>query len=190
MRKIRRRVRRPQKAGAWPKSDQFRDIARRAITEWNMKRDDLPKCGAKGRKTGEPCRHVAMANGRCYVHGGRTPKGDDWHRPRWPDGDAPNAEVKLARKLRDMERSAKKRATRLAKMTPEERERHAHWQRTHKPGSPRKRAAEREYRRQNADAAKMLENKRADVDPAVVDLQRAIDELERRAAAISFDIFG
>lgn len=190
MRKIRRRVRRPHKAGAWPQSDQFREIARRAITDWNMRRDDLPKCGAKGRKTGEPCRHVAMANGRCYVHGGRTPKGEGWHKPRWPDADAPNAEAKLARKLRDLERSAKKRATRLARMTPEERERHAHWQRTHKPGSPRKRAAEREYRRQNADAAKQFENKRADVDPAVVDLQRAIDELERRAAAISFDIFG
>ncbi|MQU91728.1 hypothetical protein [Sinorhizobium meliloti] len=89
-----------------------------------------------------------------------------------------------------MERAAKKRATRLAKMTPEERAAHDRWQRTHKPGSPQKRAAERECRRQNADAAKMLENKRADVDPAVVDLQRAIDELERRAAAISFDIFG
>lgn len=30
----------------------------------------LPKCGAHARSTGKPCQHCALANGRCYYHGG------------------------------------------------------------------------------------------------------------------------
>jgi hypothetical protein len=33
----------------------------------------LPKCGAYARSAGRPCQHCAMANGRCYYHGGSTP---------------------------------------------------------------------------------------------------------------------
>src|SRR5690606_6632650 len=32
------------------------------------------ECGAK-RKDGQPCRARAMANGRCRIHGGKTPTG-------------------------------------------------------------------------------------------------------------------
>jgi hypothetical protein len=36
---------------------------------------DLPRCGAKNRR-GEPCRRVGNArNGRCHLHGGRSPGG-------------------------------------------------------------------------------------------------------------------
>jgi hypothetical protein len=57
-----------------------------------------PRCGARSKRTGKPCRAAAMPNGRCKVHGGkstgpRTPEGlersrranwkhdtnDDWH---------------------------------------------------------------------------------------------------------------
>ncbi|WP_305798596.1 HGGxSTG domain-containing protein [Tropicimonas sp. IMCC6043] len=31
-----------------------------------------PRCGAKTR-SGSPCRSPAMANGRCRMHGGRSP---------------------------------------------------------------------------------------------------------------------
>ena len=31
-----------------------------------------PRCGARTRK-GNPCRSPAMANGRCRMHGGRSP---------------------------------------------------------------------------------------------------------------------
>ncbi len=31
----------------------------------------LSRCGAKTRG-GEPCRQVAMPNGRCYMHGGKS----------------------------------------------------------------------------------------------------------------------
>jgi hypothetical protein len=39
-----------------------------------------PRCGAKCKRTGKPCRMPAMDNGRCFLHGGkstgpRTPKG-------------------------------------------------------------------------------------------------------------------
>ena len=33
------------------------------------------RCGAYARCTGEPCRNGAMANGRCRMHGGATPRG-------------------------------------------------------------------------------------------------------------------
>jgi hypothetical protein len=31
-----------------------------------------PRCGAKSRRTGEPCKSAAMANGRCRMHGGAS----------------------------------------------------------------------------------------------------------------------
>lgn len=31
-----------------------------------------PRCGAKARKTGEPCQSPAMSNGRCRMHGGAS----------------------------------------------------------------------------------------------------------------------
>jgi hypothetical protein len=39
-----------------------------------------PRCGARARRTGAPCRQPAMPNGRCRMHGGmstgpRTPEG-------------------------------------------------------------------------------------------------------------------
>jgi len=30
-------------------------------------------CGAHARTTGNPCRKYAMTNGRCKLHGGKTP---------------------------------------------------------------------------------------------------------------------
>ena len=32
-----------------------------------------PRCGAKARRTGCPCRGPAMANGRCRMHGEKAP---------------------------------------------------------------------------------------------------------------------
>ena len=34
---------------------------------------DHPRCGAHSRRTGQPCRNPAMANGRCRMHGGKSP---------------------------------------------------------------------------------------------------------------------
>ena len=40
----------------------------------------VPRCGARTKRTGRPCRGPAMRNGRCRLHGGlstgpRTPEG-------------------------------------------------------------------------------------------------------------------
>lgn len=43
-----------------------------------------PKCGAKNRD-GSRCRANAMANGRCRMHGGMSPKGGPTH-PNWKTG--------------------------------------------------------------------------------------------------------
>ena len=32
----------------------------------------LPRCGANARTTGQPCRGLAMKNGRCRMHGGKA----------------------------------------------------------------------------------------------------------------------
>ena len=31
-----------------------------------------PRCGARRKRTGEPCRAPAMSNGRCHKHGGAS----------------------------------------------------------------------------------------------------------------------
>lgn len=36
-------------------------------------------CGAKSKRTGNPCTRPPMANGRCYHHGGATPRGMAMH---------------------------------------------------------------------------------------------------------------
>jgi hypothetical protein len=37
--------------------------------------DRVPKCGAKEKRTGDPCDQPAMSNGRCRLHGGKALKG-------------------------------------------------------------------------------------------------------------------
>lgn len=32
-----------------------------------------PRCNAYSRRSGKPCRAPAMANGRCRMHGGKSP---------------------------------------------------------------------------------------------------------------------
>jgi len=34
---------------------------------------NAPRCGAKARTTGKPCLCPAMPNGRCRLHGGKSP---------------------------------------------------------------------------------------------------------------------
>lgn len=47
----------------------------RPTTSQTAAADAAPRCGAKGKRTGKPCRAPAMANGRCHKHGGATPSG-------------------------------------------------------------------------------------------------------------------
>jgi DNA repair exonuclease SbcCD ATPase subunit len=123
-----------------------------------------------------------MENGRCAWHGGKTGRGKAWGLPQWPAKSSPNAIEKLNRKLRDRERQARKKAKRLAAMNDEERQRYEQWKRTHKPGPPGPRAAERARRKQNEDMKNLFA--KAEKRPAVTaegqELAAAIDELKQR----------
>lgn len=45
----------------------------------------IRECGAKARtNNNQPCRRIAMANGRCRLHGGLTPKHNSG--PKTPEG--------------------------------------------------------------------------------------------------------
>lgn len=140
-----------QQLDRWRRSAQFRAIARAQCLKLNAEFALRPRCGAK-KRNGEPCQIPASANGRCWRHGGRTPKGEAWHRPRWPNRDAPDLEQKLAAKLKKQAKAAKRRAAKVAAMTPERRAQYEAWQRTHRPGDPGKRATERERRRHDQEA--------------------------------------
>ncbi|MDN3711929.1 hypothetical protein QWZ10_09035 [Paracoccus cavernae] len=87
-----------------------------------------------------------MENGRCRYHGGKTPKGKDWHRITRPA----NAD-KATAKMGTLERRAKQRAQRLAKMTAEEQAQYRAWRQSHTPGPPEAREARKQQRKQNAE---------------------------------------
>lgn len=139
-----------------------------------------PRCGAHCRTNGMTCQRVGLENGRCYMHGGLTPKGDQWHKPKWPKADSPRFEDKLARKVKDRERAAQKRAERVAAMTPEERSKFEAWHQARKPGS----AIEREARRQRTKKAREIRellSKPADTKTRD-ELHSAIETAERLVA--------
>ncbi|RUY28910.1 MULTISPECIES: hypothetical protein [unclassified Mesorhizobium] len=129
-------------------------VGRAAIIKFNRTRHLRTKCGARRKADGLPCEQIAMSNGRCAWHGGKVPKGDHkWHKPLWPRG-APGAMKKLNRKLSDLQRAAKKREKRVAKMTPTELAKYRAWQKSHQPGSA---AARARTRRERKDAREMRE---------------------------------
>lgn len=171
----------------WQSSAQWRAIGSAAIRAWNRKRSNLPKCNAARKRDGEPCQQIAMANGKCFIHGGRTPRGSEWHRTQWPDGKSPDAEKKLQRKFAERERYAKKRAARLAAMSPEERQRHDAWHAVRKPGGAAARERARAERKQNAELREMMarrEGRRqtgevAALESQIAELRAELDERRR-----------
>jgi hypothetical protein len=174
----------PPALKAWCRSERFREIARQAIQRVNAERASKPKCGAKARSTGVRCGNLATENGKCRYHGGATPKGKDWHKPRWPDRKDPRAMDKLDAKLKDRERAAKKREIRLAAMSPEERERHAAWHRARKPGSPADRIRARLERKAAEEVRARLEQPPAPSNSELVAIHSHIEKLRCQAAEI------
>src|SRR5258708_15305865 len=134
----------------WRKSAEFRGIARKSAKANLAKFNAAPRCGAARKRDGKPCCNPAMKNGRCGLHGGKTPSGRQWHVVQFPDCSTPAGEAKFNRKLRDQKKYAAKRALRLAGMTPQQPAKHDAWHRSHAPGAPAPRNADRERRRQNA----------------------------------------
>src|SRR5690606_20299243 len=126
------------------KSVRRQENARRVIKMFNTQmRPKAPLCGAVRRHDGQPCQQLAMKNGRCYYHGGATPKGDGWHKPKWPKGTAPDAIHRMNQKLVTLERARKKRARLIERMTKDERAAYDKWLLEHPAGSAAQRTAGR-----------------------------------------------
>lgn len=163
-------------------------IGAAALKRWHAARHLRPICGAACRTTGEPCRNTPLVNGRCRFHGGATPRGENWHQPRWVDGRRQDGSTRLDRKLADRERAARRRAERVAAMSADERARHQAWHDARKPGVDR--AARRRERDQDRAALKLLSRPRREppeTDEAV-ELARRIDEARRRVARLEVQI--
>ncbi|MBZ9889464.1 hypothetical protein LB559_16175 [Mesorhizobium sp. BR1-1-3] len=176
-----------KRPGGWRGSAAQIAVGRAAIIKWNRTRHLQPKCGAARKSDYAPCQNLAMANGRCHKHGGKTPKGDNWHRPLWPHRDAPGANTKLNRKLNDLQRTAAKREKRVARMSPEERAAHEQWQRTHKPGSAAERQRQREFRRQAKESRLLLSAEPPPAPtPEAQELQKLIDQLKAELLELEF----
>ena len=62
-----------------------------------LPKHDSPKCGARTR-CGTPCQSRAMLNGRCRMHGGKSPGAPKGNRNAWKHGHY-TAEVIVMRKL-------------------------------------------------------------------------------------------
>lgn len=166
----------------WRRSPEFREIMRqaglRAVERWKR----APKCGARKRSDGEPCRNPGIEpSGRCRFHGGKTPRGKEWHRVTKRETTSDKGAAIDSRKLQNKIKAAAARARRLAAMTPEEREAHRHWQAAHKPGPPGARARMREERRQaRSIAAFLAQEKTTAIDPEAAELRAMIEDLERQ----------
>jgi hypothetical protein len=164
----------------WRKSRCFREIASEGAKKALRLFADAPKCAARTRDGGA-CQNPGLgAGGRCRLHGGATPRGDQWHVRQFP-ADARGFQNKLVTfQIRDREREA-----RLAAMTPAERETFEKRARSLRPGSKAKRAAEREERRRNAEARELLSRaRRAPPGPGVVALESQIAELEAQLSEL------
>jgi hypothetical protein len=140
-----------EKQRAWTTSPEGKAAALRAMRKARAVQAAMPRCGAIAKSTGEPCKRMALENGRCEFHGGRTPKGSQWHRLQLPN--TGGSERKFDRKLAAQARRQKTQAVRVAAMSEKEREAFEAWRRSHEPGG----ATEREQRRQNVKARKWLE---------------------------------
>lgn len=160
-----------------------------ALRRYHARRHTNPICGAKGKTSGKPCQMPPMENGRCRMHGGLTPKGDQWHLVR-RQSPSKRAAAKLQAKLETLERRAKERAARLAAMTVEERAAYDKWVREHQPGPAAARAA-RKRTRQDAEAMRAAIERPltrdTPPDPEMVAIVARMAELRARLAVLDLE---
>ncbi len=170
-----------KRGGAKPHvyTPEFREMANAALARHNARRPMLPKCGAKRKSDGLPCQNLAMRNGRCHRHGGKTPTGAQWHRPQWPDKSAPDAMAKLNAKLQTLEKRRKEIERRKLRMTPEERERYDKWHRDRPLGTQEKRAALRDMRQRDLEARELFSPSGAPAPEPNAETQSINSELEQ-----------
>ena len=156
----------------WNKSPEWRAIARAAILKHHAERHLLPRCGAKRKSTGTPCKALpARGRTRCRLHGGATPKGDGptgWHTPAFPGG------MPTGKPRSDAQKKRRHRANleRIEALTPDERARYDVWRVSHAPGD----AAKRRRRRSDREAAHWLQDLMAEGEQTPAPPRRAKPE--------------
>ena len=162
-------------------------VALAALARWNANQASLPRCGAKRKKEAGVCTRPAMKNGRCAWHGGLTPRGDKWHQARWPKASDPRAMSRMVAKLRALQKAAKERAARLARMTDEEIAAYRKWHAERPVGSAAKRAEIKRLKKDNAAMRKMFERATpaANTDPDYLAICERIDELKAKLAEMN-----
>ncbi|CAO4149236.1 hypothetical protein LPLAFNJD_LOCUS2894 [Methylorubrum aminovorans] len=128
---------------AWELSPEFRAIALDTLRRVNARKHLIPRCGAKARSTGQPCKRIpAPGRKRCLFHGGATPRGDGpagWHTPGFPDGLPPRKASSASFKQKRRRELQERRDA----LTPEQQAQLEEWRRTHEAGSTSKRARRR-----------------------------------------------
>jgi hypothetical protein len=170
----------------WRKSSTFRQIARKSAKANIARFKGAPRCGAARKRDGKPCVNPAMKNGRCGIHGGKTPSGRHWHVVQYPDCSTTTGGAKFNRKLRQQQKYAAQRAARLAAMTPEQRAKHDAWHRSHRPGAGAARSARRARADQNTQAHALvnLEPPQRVTDPESIRIEVALAAAKARLAAL------
>ncbi|MGY4257368.1 hypothetical protein ACVI1L_004436 [Bradyrhizobium sp. USDA 4516] len=170
----------------WRKTPACREQARRNAAANHERFRTAPRCGARLKKSSELCAKPAMKNGRCAIHGGKTPSGADWHVTQYPDCSTPAGSAKFNAKVRRQQKHAKQRAERLATMTATQRKAHENWHRSHRPGSRAARASERVRAEQAADARRLLEDAPgpAPLDPEALRIRQALAAAKARLAQL------
>lgn len=160
-----------------------REKARRTITEYNRKvRPFLQLCGAQCRgQPGKFCQRIPVkGRKRCELHGGKTPRGKEWHRKQRPDGSRKSDEWRVMNKLRTAEIRRKELIARLAAMNEEERETYDRYSRAARPGTP----AERADRQRNRKLKKEWENVFDEQRPMSPEARVIQDEIDRLRAIL------
>jgi hypothetical protein len=127
-----------------------------------------------------------MKNGRCSMHGGKTPSGRQWHVVQYPDCSTPAGAAKFNRKLRQQERYAARRAERLAAMTVDQLAAHAAWHRSHRPGAGAARSAQRARAGRNTQTRLLLSQQPSSqaTDPEAVRIGAALAAAKARLAVL------
>src|SRR5262252_3288826 len=81
----------------------------RARLEALVRANAAPRCGARSKRTGKPCRGAAMPNGRCKLHGGKSTG------PRTPEGLARSRRANWKHGYYSREAKAERSRVRVAK---------------------------------------------------------------------------
>jgi hypothetical protein len=177
MKRTRRRRQRPghtERQRAWINSARWKAERKAGSEKARIARRSQPLCGAKRKSDGQPCRRLALRNGKCRLHGGETRAAALWHVVVWPD--PITQPERYAKKLREVERRRQFRAARIAAMRPDEREEFERRSRAAQPRTP----AERESRRRDREVREILERPRiTSATPEIAALAAELAEVRK-----------